>query len=153
MAKIVQSDLAPEDAKTLTTAQGSYEVPFETDNPDVLDNVRVHPWFEVEADQEPAEAPPSTATYLPAELDPFSRLNTQVDKDVDTSVPTHEIAPVALDAALDQGEAKDVDGIAVTTAAAEEAEPVAVADLGSNASVVRDGDAAKPKTSTSKRSK
>jgi hypothetical protein len=133
MAKIVRSDSAPEDAKILTTAQDSYEVPFETDDPVVIDNVRVHPWFDVEADLEPVVAPPSTATTLPAEEDAFSRINSKADKVGIDGPPTHKIAPVALDAELDQKEPKTVGTVAVTTAAADEADPVVVADSGSNA--------------------
>lgn len=132
MAKIVRSDIAPEDAKILTTAQDSYEVPFETDDPVVIDNVRIHPWFDVEQDKEPVEAPPSTSATLPAELDGLSRINSKADKDPE-GVPTHEIAPVALDAGLDQSKKETVGTVAVTTAAADAADPIEVADAGSNA--------------------
>lgn len=133
MAKIVRSDTAPEDAKILTTAQDSYEVPFETDDFVVIDNALVHPWFDVDFGEQSAEAPPSTSTTLPPELDALSRVNSKADKEGPGVVPTHEIAPVALDAELDQNKAEKVGNISVTTAAADESDPIEVPDSGSNA--------------------
>lgn len=133
MAKIVLSDTAPEDAKILSTAQITVEVPYETDDPDVISNALLHPWFDVDYGEAVVEAPPSTATNLPPELDALSRFNTQVDKEGPDAAPTHEIDPAALDAALNQKEPKKVGTVSVTAAAADESEPIKVSDTGSNA--------------------
>ena len=137
MAKLVPSDIAPEDFKVFSTAQITEELPYETDDPVVIDNALIHPWVDVDYGDVAVEAPPSTSTTLPPEEDVLSRINSKADKAPADGVPTHEIDPVAIDAGLDQHESVSVGTVAVTTAAAEESEPVAVADSGSNAKTAK----------------
>jgi hypothetical protein len=125
MAKIVLSDKAPEGAKFFSLASDEIEVPFETNDSEILSNAGVHPWLKVERDEvevDDFEAP--ARLVFPADdpanslaNDPEAVAEERERREVEFSQPT------AIDAGLDQGEVEFVGDedheVAVTLAADE----------------------------------
>lgn len=126
MAKIVLSADAPDDAKTFSLGNDVFDVPTESTDPVLLANAASHPWLEVEANEEAAEAR-YRETGVDPEKDPLSASNPAAalafDPDAIKAVEDAketEIEPVAIDAGKDQdrkGRAKQP--VASTIAAAD----------------------------------
>ncbi len=124
MAKITLSDKAPEGAKLFSLASDEIEVPFETNDPEILSNAGVHPWLKVERDVETDEFVQQGAPVFPAD-DPANSLANDPEA-VAAERERREIAfgePTAIDAGLDQGDVEFVGDedheVAVTLAAAD----------------------------------
>jgi hypothetical protein len=127
MAKIVLSDKAPKDAKHFSLANAEIEVPFETDDPQILGDADVHPFLDVERD--PVDV---IAGVLANPLDPkddvLSRANSVANDPDAVRAAAEERAAVvenvtALDASLDQkkvSEIKTGDLTVAETVAADE---------------------------------
>jgi hypothetical protein len=127
MAKIVLSDTAPKGHKRFTLGAEEVEVPFETNDTDILSNASVHPWLVVEG-PEGADAPPSYVTTLPRDADALSAINSIANdpKEVEKALKAREaaaVARVAIDADLDQKKKVETGGVAETVAAADAQTP------------------------------
>ena len=131
MAKIVHSSLAPSEKVTYSLGGTSFEInggnktaAYETDDPQVVADARAHPWLDVVVPKaEQVEAPP--AHRLAPEDDilsakhPDAKLAFDADAAKAALVEQLAVAPVAIDAGLDQ-DTKVVSGeVAETLAAAE----------------------------------
>lgn len=127
MAKIVLSDTAPEGAKKFSLASAEIEVPFETNDNEILSNARQHPWLSVEEPKASTEAPPSYVNHLDPKDDALSALNSIANDpdEVKKALEAREdrtVARVALNADLDQQKKVETGGVAETVAAADAAE-------------------------------
>lgn len=123
MAKIVLSDTAPSGQTQFSTAQAEFEVPYETSDPDILANARVHPWLEVVEDEPDGVQTPDV--YVLPQTTRFDANDPEAVREELARRGLDEVAAsrVAIDAALDQDEPVTVEpGIAVTTAAADAAD-------------------------------
>lgn len=130
MAKIVPSSLAPSEPLRFTLAATSFELggsktsAYETDDPDVLIEARIHPWLDVQVDKVEAVEGLFVQQLDPAK-DPLSsahenaRLATDPEAARKFQAEQLLIDPVAIEAGLDQDEKVEAGAIAQTFAAAE----------------------------------
>lgn len=128
MPKFVLSDIAPKDQKKFTLGADEVEVPFETDDPVLAANAASHPWLVAEADKEQNEQPPSYVKYLAPEDDVLSSVNSIANDPDEVAKALAEredvlVSRTAFDAELDQSKKVEAAGVAVTEAAAEDADP------------------------------
>jgi hypothetical protein len=128
MAKIVLSDIAPEGHTKFTLGADEVEAPFETNDPVLISNARSHPWLLVE-DEEGAAQPPSYVNTLSPSEDSLSAVNSIANDPDEVRKALEErgltaVARTAIDANLDQNEVVELNGVALTVAAEEDAEPV-----------------------------
>jgi hypothetical protein len=129
MRKFVLSDIAPEGHKKFTLGADEVEAPFETKDPVLAANAASHPWLVEETSEDASQAPPSYVNHLKPEDDVLSAA-TSIANDPDAVREALEaredvfVERTAIDADLDQDEKKETkDGVAVTVAAAEDADP------------------------------
>lgn len=129
MAKIVLSDVAPKD-DTLSFSLGQesgIEVPYETDDRELLANANAHPWLEVEYD----ETQEAGGVFIDNQLSPADdHLSAVNDHSNDPDAVRAEIerrlaevedpTPLAVRSGLDQNEPVSVGPVALTLAADED---------------------------------
>lgn len=143
MAKIVHSDLAPDEVVHYDLAGVEFELggsgksSFETENRVVLGSAEVHPWLNVEYPKVDVIAgKPRTTLADHPELDPLSGFGPDAGvpydadaiKAIEESKAAAYVNPLAIDANLDQSEAVTVgeggaQPVDVTLAADEDHEP------------------------------
>jgi hypothetical protein len=103
MAKIVHSDLAPDELVHYSFGGaefdlgGSAKKSFESDDREVISNAQAHPWLTV--------------------------VVTPVKPDAPAEDLTPDVSPLAVDAGLDQNKSVTTDGVAETIAADDDHEP------------------------------
>lgn len=140
MAKIVLSELAPDEAVHFSLGNAEFDLggksgkkSFETADREVLGNAASHPWLSVETD--PADelgglfvphGVPADQDVLSAQgpraADAFDPAKVRAALEAQGAV-TEEPQPVAIDAGLPQSEPIVEDGVAKTLAADETHEP------------------------------
>ena len=148
MAKIVPSDLAPAEPFKIVVAYGSFDLDgskktssYETDDYALIASAREHPWVTVEMKAEEAFVPPHH-TNLDPKTDPLSgqHPDAALAFDAEAARAAYEkeaaIAPVAIDAGLDQSEVIEAGPVDKTVAAVAETEAeVAEAEKAEKAAV------------------
>lgn len=135
MAKIVHSSLAPSEAVTYSLGNTSFEIDgskktaaYETDDPTVLSDARVHPWLDVVVEKVD-QVEGLLANRLDPTKDPLSaqhenaRLSTSADaaREFQEKQVEELGSPVAIQAGLDQKKVVKAGPVSETLAAADEA--------------------------------
>jgi len=128
MPKFVLSDLAPKGHKKFTLGADEVEAPFETDDPTLAGNARVHPWLKEEVDTKASEPPPSYVNHLDPKDDALSAINSKANDPDEVKKALEERGLVfevrtALDVDLDQNKKVETAGVAETVAALDAADP------------------------------
>jgi hypothetical protein len=131
MAKIVLSDDAPQDAKKFSLANAEIEVPYETDDSQILGDAGAHPWLDVEyaavdvvggvhfTPLDPKDDVLSSVNSIANNPDEARKANEARNLEV--------LNRTALDAGLDQGKVVEVKAGDVTIAETVAAEQKAAA--------------------------
>lgn len=131
MPTISHSDLAPDEPVRYLLGQAEFQLDgrtknYETDDPDVVLNAESHPWLVVTY-PEVEQIEGAYVEQIAREDDPLSSLNS-IANDPDEIRKVEEakrdaVAPVAIDARLEQSEPVVVGETAVTVEAASEEAP------------------------------
>lgn len=130
--KIVLSELAPADAKFFSLANDEIEVPFETNDTEIISNAVAHPWLDVEREESVDDFDAGSRTTFPADDPDLSKANDPEAVAAEREAREVEFAhATAIDAGLDQGDVEfvgDEDHEVAVTLAADDSRDDAAAD-------------------------